>query len=211
MDYNDSKTKAKHRKKIVEKSRELFTKNGITQTTIKEICESADIERQTFYNYFKNKEELADYIYIKHLEEFYEEGFNDDLFQTCTNGFEKLQKYFETTTDRYFEKPELTVFLVHYDYFNKKEPNFQLVSSIYKKYNIVSPFYYLEYGIEDGSIDIGKHDKNEVIFIITQSFGAFANRLIYRNFHKSKEQLMLQKERLASLYKIKLEFLKAKR
>ncbi|MBU3014944.1 TetR/AcrR family transcriptional regulator [Poseidonibacter lekithochrous] len=56
--------KDKRRKEIIEISSNLFYKKGIANTTISEITITANIGKGTFYEYFKNKEEVID-EYIK--------------------------------------------------------------------------------------------------------------------------------------------------
>lgn len=196
MYYNDSKTKAKHRKRMVKNATSLFIKNGISETTVTDICALSEIERQTFYNYFENKDEIAQYAYVLTLEEFYSDEMSDDHYQECKTGFEKVEKYFRIITDRYFKFYLGTVFLVHYDYYFQKEPDLKLVSSIYEKYDVVDPLNYFLEGINDGSIEFKNDNPNEYFYILTQSFGAYANRIIFRTHKKSQRELHEQKKKL---------------
>ncbi len=50
---------------IVEIASELFRKYGVKRVTVEEICTTAQISKMTFYKYFANKKELADYIIFK--------------------------------------------------------------------------------------------------------------------------------------------------
>lgn len=45
--------------KIINSAKDLIYKKGIKETTIKEICEHAEIAQPLFFHYFKNKQELA--------------------------------------------------------------------------------------------------------------------------------------------------------
>ena len=56
-------------KLIVETASELFAKYGVKRVTVEEICATAQVSKMTFYNYFKNKIELAEYIIFSILDE----------------------------------------------------------------------------------------------------------------------------------------------
>lgn len=45
--------------RIVEAAAELFAEKGVVATTVTEICERADVARQTFFNHFATKQDLA--------------------------------------------------------------------------------------------------------------------------------------------------------
>ena len=55
----------------VNKAKELFWKHGIRRISIEEICRETPVSKMTFYKFFKNKNELAEFI----LEEIMNEGF----------------------------------------------------------------------------------------------------------------------------------------
>lgn len=54
----------------VSKAKELFWKHGIKRITIEEICTETPVSKMTFYKFFKNKNELAEFI----LEEIMRKG-----------------------------------------------------------------------------------------------------------------------------------------
>ena len=62
MIYDDSKTRAKNRQILVDVAYTLFIENKISHTTVIDIVQEANMERKTFYNYFQDIEELANYI-----------------------------------------------------------------------------------------------------------------------------------------------------
>ncbi|MCJ7802330.1 MAG: TetR/AcrR family transcriptional regulator, partial [Candidatus Marinimicrobia bacterium] len=49
-------------KQIVETANDLFMRFGVKRITIEEICKTAKVSKMTFYKFFKNKIELAEYI-----------------------------------------------------------------------------------------------------------------------------------------------------
>lgn len=65
----------KKREKIIESAQELFLLNGITNTTIEQIAEKAQVSRVTIFKYFGDKEELvkkAVHIWVNALLQEYE-------------------------------------------------------------------------------------------------------------------------------------------
>lgn len=80
------------RKKIIEVGKELFWKHGIKKVSVEEICQEANVSKMTFYKYFQNKVELAqfilDTIIDKSLKDF-ESLVNSDLEFT-----EKVKRMF---------------------------------------------------------------------------------------------------------------------
>ena len=62
-------------KSTVSKAKELFWKHGIKRITIEEICSETPVSKMTFYKFFKNKNELAEFI----LEELMKESIEKYL------------------------------------------------------------------------------------------------------------------------------------
>lgn len=67
---SDSNTiqKSKKRDLIVETATDLFMQYGVRRVTVEEICKTAKVSKMTFYNYFKNKTELAEHIIFTIME-----------------------------------------------------------------------------------------------------------------------------------------------
>ena len=55
-------------KQIVEIATELFSKYGAKRVTVEEICSTAQVSKMTFYKFFKNKIDLAEYIIFSILD-----------------------------------------------------------------------------------------------------------------------------------------------
>ena len=53
---------------IVETATDLFMRFGVKRVTVEEICRTAQISKMTFYKYFNNKIELAEYIIFSILD-----------------------------------------------------------------------------------------------------------------------------------------------
>ena len=180
MESVESKTRLKNRKKIIEKASMLFMENGIAQTTIKDILESASLDRQTFYNYYNDKKELADYIFELSLNKFYETGFNNTIFEEEKTGYDKIKKYFNILLERYCTCIEESIYMAQYDYFNQIGPSSELIFGIYDEKKVINPNQYYKQGIEDGSIREMKGDQDEVFFVMLQNIGAYVNRILLR-------------------------------
>lgn len=75
----------------------LLSKKPITNITIKEICELADINRSTFYAHYRDQQELMDKIEGEVLEEFRKNSF--DLETNQSNLFEKLKSVLEFVSE----------------------------------------------------------------------------------------------------------------
>jgi AcrR family transcriptional regulator len=67
IEINSSIKSAKNQL-IVETATDLFMRYGVKRVTVEEICKTAKISKMTFYKYFKNKKELAEYIIFSILD-----------------------------------------------------------------------------------------------------------------------------------------------
>ena len=65
------RTSAK-RSQLIETAKCLFFKHGVRRVTVEEICEKAKVSKVTFYKYFTDKIELAEFI----RDQLVEEGFS---------------------------------------------------------------------------------------------------------------------------------------
>ena len=105
-----SPTKAKTRKKILQKSRRLFERQGIAQTTIKDIIKSAEITRPTFYAYFPEKRELILAVLYQCFSELYD--FPEP--PQVDSPLENLKNLLHTVLDRYLDCPKIMKLIVEY-------------------------------------------------------------------------------------------------
>ena len=58
--------------KIIEKSVELFEKNGFTETSIQHIVDALHVTKGTFYYYYQSKEQLLCDIHIQYIDDLLE-------------------------------------------------------------------------------------------------------------------------------------------
>ena len=78
---------------IVEIATELFTKYGVKRVTIEEICTTSQVSKMTFYKYFNNKIELAEYIIFKILDEGQLEFVN--IFNQSCSFADKIDQFIQ--------------------------------------------------------------------------------------------------------------------
>lgn len=208
MVYDDSRTRGKNRKKIVDVAKKLFIENGIAHTTIIDIVKETEMERKTFYNYFVDKEEISDYIYFQSMIKFYGHGFSADVYEDCKNGYEKIEKYLKSIVDRYVEYSHDMLFLVHYDYYFKKTISEETIASIYEEVSFQRPEKYFVEGVNDGSIIIDGDNPLNAFNVISQSLGSYASRLIFRGYRNGVEKVTLDFSTLYDLLDILLKSIK---
>ena len=76
---------------IVETATDLFMRFGVKRVTVKEICQTAKISKMTFYKYFGNKIDLAEYIIFKILEDAQLEF--DNIFNLSNSFADKINQF----------------------------------------------------------------------------------------------------------------------
>jgi len=76
---------------IVETATDLFMRFGVKRVTVEEICQTAKISKMTFYKYFGNKIDLAEYIIFKILEDAQLEF--DNIFNLSNSFADKINQF----------------------------------------------------------------------------------------------------------------------
>ncbi len=71
--------------KIVNSAKKLFYSNGYKKTTIKDICEDADVLRTVFCYYFRDKGDLAD-----HISDYINDKISKALFQEILSNHQPI-------------------------------------------------------------------------------------------------------------------------
>jgi len=84
------------KREILECAKRLFSKKGYYKTHIEDVLREAEIGKGTFYQYFKNKEDLFISLLVKFLDEW-----EESVLATTTNLVEKdLRMYYRTLIRR---------------------------------------------------------------------------------------------------------------
>lgn len=80
-------------KQITETATELFYRYGVKRVTVEELCKTAKISKMTFYKYFANKIDLAEYIIFKILDEGQLEFVN--IFNQSCSFADKIDQFIQ--------------------------------------------------------------------------------------------------------------------
>ncbi|KAF2956895.1 TetR/AcrR family transcriptional regulator [Marinitoga sp. 38H-ov] len=95
------------KEKLIDSAIELFSKRWYETVSIAEICRNAGLSNGVFYNYFKNKQELFEYLLENLLKIFKKEFYN----YNGSNKKEKLISFFEIVFEAAKKyKPLVTIF-----------------------------------------------------------------------------------------------------
>jgi len=107
--------KEKKREKIIEISRNIFTKFGMKKSTMDEIAKKIRMGKSTLYHYFKNKEEIFLEV-VKRESETLKKNISEDLNKAKTpqdkfraysktrmKYLNELSNYYATLTDDYLD------------------------------------------------------------------------------------------------------------
>ncbi|MBP1714516.1 MAG: TetR family transcriptional regulator [Deltaproteobacteria bacterium] len=82
---------ARRRSQIMAAAMNLFRKQGYHATTMRQICEESQVNRGSFYDYFRSKEDILVYIY---KEMMYEAGDFDRTFpELKISGWKDLEPF----------------------------------------------------------------------------------------------------------------------
>jgi AcrR family transcriptional regulator len=82
------------KEKALEVAREYFHKFGYRKASLSDLIEEIGISKPTFYNYFKNKEELFYAVMLATYNEFHYQYSQQE--KSAMNALEKLQAFIET-------------------------------------------------------------------------------------------------------------------
>ncbi len=143
-----SRTQQKQKENILKTSKKLILEKGFIETSVTDICNEANIGRKTFYNYYKNKEQLAmDIAFNLGVDEkVYEFEIKDE--QT---GFELLHDYLHQLYDQVLSNHVYLVLMNEFDSIFSGHSYFLGVSNIEElKEHIL--YKIVEKGVNDGSI-----------------------------------------------------------
>lgn len=81
------------RNRLLFSALELFSKQGLEQSTLDDICAACDVSRRTFYNYFASKQELVAELSDRFLVQESEKVINNALDEPISTA-ERLTQYF---------------------------------------------------------------------------------------------------------------------
>ena len=200
---NESRTKIKHRKHIVQIAKKLFIDQGIGQTTMMEIADKVGMGRKTIYNYFENKDILANYIFNQIIEKMFVSVFTDLTFDQDMTHYEKLKKIFYAGINHLFKYEKEVIYIVHYDYyFKEKENSLDFIEFANKsKYSELLDEIINN---DDQSIDFKGANPEMLISTLSQALMGFASRMFFRDKVINKES-RVDKEEIYLMLNIMLD------
>ncbi len=188
-----SATKTKQRRHIMDVALSLFSEKGISVPTIREIATVAKVDRQTIYNYFDSKEELATEL-LKEIVEKQYRIIDEVELESEKTGYELLKEYIKKLPLLSRGKEEF-LFTLHYDYYFSEYSRLT-EKSIFSEYKKETMLYRIfEKGKKDGSIYWIKDDMTAnhlMLRLIIYSL----QMLVFREavFHKEFDEVELSVE-----------------
>jgi AcrR family transcriptional regulator len=84
------------RERIIESAVELFLHQGVTGTTIEDICERADVANRTFFNHFATRQDMMQALAEQRLAGLHEVVFEGSTATTSTHLVSLFDKIAET-------------------------------------------------------------------------------------------------------------------
>ncbi len=96
---------AHSREKILEKGAELFTRNGYHATGLKEILDTCEVSKGSFYNFFENKEHFAVEI-LQHYKSIEFERWDEQMDALEGSHFSKITRMLSSAVEEYEQDAE---------------------------------------------------------------------------------------------------------
>lgn len=207
MYYDDSNTRAKNRKKIVDITKELFFEKGIGKTTVMDIVKNAKLERKTFYNYFMDKEEVADYIYVCTMDESFIYDRTMSKYDGFTTGYEKVENLLNSMLDIFSEYHKDFFYFVRHDFYYQKKLNDSQYGFRFNDLFMDHLHTFIEEGIIDGSLDISPFTVDYLIQTVLNSLVSLCVNKVMESYKHTQLQ-EIEFETVYSLLELLLKSIK---
>jgi AcrR family transcriptional regulator len=188
LGYQDTPTKQKHRKTILDEAFILFVKHSIHMVTMDDIAKASDMTLRTIYNYYNSKEEIAIDLQISAIHALEMAKITQLEF---ANGFEETAHWIRYFGEWFYQNKDLTTYITIFDYsFTEQYPNFRLVD--YLNENNVGHIIYesVARGVKDGSII--QKDPSELAYTVAQVAFAYVQKFIYHEMVTTFEPIKPQ-------------------
>ena len=114
IQYNESKTKNKRRKLILESCFKLCVQNGIRHLTIEQLMSAAHFEFRTFYNYYESVNILLEDIMISAMLAVYD--YEYFRFYEGESLFDILMQYGDQFIAHAYELRDVVIYIDDYDH-----------------------------------------------------------------------------------------------
>jgi len=159
------------KEKIREAAIELFARDGFHETTTDRIAKRAGVAVGTIYNYFGNKRDVLDYIFL--TEHSKRQDIHDEVSNVDTHPLDKLEMIIRRHFEEVKENPEMVTVIL------REGHN---VGEKVKELEGLKKF--LENIISEG-IDSGHFQRIDAAICSSMIFGAI--RAIMRDFSEAEE------------------------
>ena len=188
LGYQDTPTKQKHRKTILDEAFILFVKHSIHMVTMDDIAKASDMTLRTIYNYYNSKEEIAIDLQISAIHALEMAKITQLEF---ANGFEETAHWIRYFGEWFYQNKDLTTYITIFDYsFTEQYPNFRLVDYLNES-NVGHIIYEsVARGVKDGSII--QKDPSELAYTVAQVAFAYVQKFIYHEMVTTFEPIKPQ-------------------
>ena len=135
---------------IIDKATSLFLKNSISEVTMKDIADAANVGEATVYRYFEKKQNIVLASVMKLKENIASGYFNLSKGKT---GFEKIEIFYFSYLDIFKDSPSYFYFIKEFDSFMALESDVSL-DEYEKEVNAFKDAFLNAYheGLKDGSV-----------------------------------------------------------
>lgn len=87
------------RQKIINRSRDLFHRYGIEQTSVDTILKETGVSKSNFYYHFKSKDELAYQVLRSRMDEYVDSVLKPTLENNALEPYERLVRFYQRVID----------------------------------------------------------------------------------------------------------------
>lgn len=193
------------RNAILDSALELFLKNSIKKTKIKDVADHAKVGEATVYRYFSNKDNLVMQASAKLADGIFKEYFVD---YSGKNGYEAMQSFYYSFLRVFKSRAGYYVFVEELDSILagfSSEVKISYEDSVDNFKEIFDKLYYM--GLSDGSIN-ELCDKETFYYSTTHSLMSLCQKLSIRGNLLSKDLMTSKEKEIEQLTNIILSKLK---
>jgi len=142
------------RELILEVAEDLFIKHGIEQVTIGKLAKASRLTRATIYNYYANKEEIAQEIF-KTITKSWRDRNERETWNFQGTGYERLENFITSFFNYLFQNPREARFVAEVNYLYARHWSVEMFVETMLENLRQDRKYILEcihLGLEDGSL-----------------------------------------------------------
>ncbi len=179
LNYNESNVKKRKRKEILDKSINIFIREGIHPVKMSDIANECGISLRSLYYYYPSKEYLAVDIQILCMSTFSDIFYDLDFFSDIN--YDTFSGYLDKIYDVINNNQKNIKFITAFDYyFYNSYPNEKYTTFLKTKLTNNFLFKTDISSTANDSIDFLGEDPHLLFTTIIQSLLAYAQKIIYR-------------------------------